>query len=171
MKTYLVGSCVKCGGHCCKVITLPNPSLNHKYAKFPPYDFWAEVTIDSAAALNPWLISEVSWEKFRFFTCAHMQNGLCAIYKERPIECRDYPRYDAVFESYCEYPDCFHVPWCNFRIPVLDAIGQEYEILEDGESCRLKYLEMIATGEYSPRKCLGHNLLKLLASQIFMAGT
>jgi Fe-S-cluster containining protein len=168
---YIVSSCSKCGGWCCKCIAIAK-SVLIEGAPLP--SFWRQITVEEVnqGALNDllaWKPKEVNFENFAFYQCEMLKGGLCSVYENRPKTCSDYPFYSSRgFEEYLDHPDAFYVPWCFYRMIVLESLGIEFEVLGDGDACLTKYLEQISYDSETAQKFQDPDLL---ISKAFLSST
>ncbi len=161
---YIVSDCSKCGGWCCKCITINKKVFEGENA-YAPYDYWRQITLEEALILGPWHRSGFNPDEIVFFECERFKDGLCTDYENRPDTCSGYPNYDQNLEIFFDYPDAYYVPWCFYRMTVLEVLGIAYEVLEDGEQCQMKYLEKIIQNPETAKKFHNPDLLISKACQ------
>lgn len=105
----------ECTGHCCKAFTIPySPEELHSKNKqpYPPRD---GVQIEEMLIYLGAFPREETEQRFgckpedlqdpkkllHFYTCKHLVNNRCSIYKTRPRMCAEYPYHNA-----CLYTEC-----------------------------------------------------------------
>jgi len=171
---YLVSDCSKCGGWCCRCVSVHKNFFSQPIDEHLP-KFWRQITFEEAKILNPWLPSclvgyDLS-KDYNYFVCPHLEDGLCSYYSVRPETCREYPDFDAQFEIFLENPDAFYTPWCYYRRAVLEILGIEYETLNTGEECETKYREKLAATPELAQKFLNLSSPVCKTCQSSMDGT
>lgn len=131
---YIVSSCEKCGGWCCKALVTAGASDS----------IWLNLDPDLVIQQNPWIPREVRIPTFQWVSCSRLgEKGLCSQYNNRLVACRDYPNLDKLLMEYLSEWAWFYVPWCSYRSAILEVLGIEYQFIETGEQCRLLYLHEI----------------------------
>jgi len=73
--------------------------------------------------------------------CPYLDMGVCSCYSERPLACQGAPFFDYSFEEVVPIfgPNKFGIPWCSFRLPIVEHFGLPYEILDSGQECIERY--------------------------------
>lgn len=163
----IVSSCEKCGGWCCRCISIFEHLYLLKNSKAFP--FWRILSPSKAKMINPWL-PRIPGKKTVFFTCDYLVNGLCSNYESRPSTCKEYPDFENQLSDYLDNPDLFYVPWCYYRSVVCEVLGIPYKFLEDGIQCQDFYLTQILVDPQAVNSYTNPNFLRSLALKNFKGG-
>lgn len=159
----IVSSCEKCGGWCCKCIAV---SLKiYTARRYETYPFWSYIHTADAKCINPWLPRPFNRSSHIFYTCEFLNNGLCSNYELRPDTCKNYPEVDNDVLDFLDNPNLFYVPWCHYRGIALELLNEKFITFEDGESCRLFYLEALRMSPELSSQFLNPGLLLSQASK------
>lgn len=94
------GSCQQCG-ECCKLIGI---EMEHRLAK---HKLLRGLVIWWVKVFNGFHLKE--WDKEHeifLFTCEHVKDNKCSVYKDRPQLCKDYPPIREYFKEPVFLPNC-----------------------------------------------------------------
>jgi Fe-S-cluster containining protein len=122
-------ACGGCTGACCAVFIYPDPADIERFARMEDGAFIADMLIPldlvSAAermekfgfsywadqSLFDWDGRNLSGDGRRLMTCKHwdQESGLCGVYDNRPMMCREYPYYACDYR--CGFSLTFEQMW------------------------------------------------------------